>query len=100
MTHKSQMEADVAVFLNTDENADDVYYNAAIAPIAAVVELGEDPGNGNAFGGQGQAAKAFIFVSAADVPTPRVGDSFLFGSVTWRMDRIAEKANSISPWAD
>ena len=107
MTHKSQMVADVATYLNTDENADLVYYNAATAPIAAVVELGDDAGKGNAFGSQGQAARAFFHVSAADVPSPAVGDSFLFASVTWRMDRIAESdgimhklecSSGESPW--
>ena len=101
------MVADVATFLNTDENADLVYYNAATAPIAAVVDLGEDAGKGNAFSSQGQAARAFIFVSAADVPTPSVGDTFLFASVTWRMDRISESdgimhklecSSGESPW--
>jgi hypothetical protein len=107
MTHKSQMVADVATFLNTDENADLVYYNAATAPIAAVVEFGEDAGKGNAFSSQGSAARAFIFVSAANVPTPAVGDRFVFGTTTWRMDRMAESdgimhklecSSSESPW--
>jgi hypothetical protein len=89
MSLKDQIAADVAsVILNTGELAETVTVNGSTAAVA-VVEVGEDPAKGNGVGSEGSAAKARIWISAEDLPTPNGSDTIAQASGrVWRVIRI------------
>jgi hypothetical protein len=96
MTLKEQMAADVAaIFLNEDELAEQVTHNGT--EILAVVELGEDRTAGNEFTGDGQSARATIWVSASDVPAPQQGDTIIrtADSTSWTVARIVRSGGGM-----
>jgi len=87
MSHKTQMAADVKTFLNTDENADLIYYNGATAGIAAVVDIGEDI-KGNEFSASGAASTMIINVACTAIPSPAIGVAVIHNSRTWRTAKL------------
>jgi len=105
MSLKAQIQSDVSIFLNTDEMAEIVLYNGA--QISAIVDYGEDMGAGNAFSSDGQAAKARVYVAAADVQDPQQGDTIVIHGGTWTVARktlsdgvmhLLECTANESPW--
>lgn len=96
MALKDQMAADVAaIFLNTSEFAESITYNGM--PLLAIVELGEDRADGNEFTNEGLSARATVWISASDVPTPCQGDIIIRNSdlSRWEVARVVESGGGM-----
>lgn len=86
MSLKDVMVADTTIFLNTDEFADIVAYNGV--DIKVVVEPAETQQRGNEYSNEGTADRAYIWVSATDVPEPKPLDT-INNWRQWRPDATA-----------
>lgn len=88
MTLKDQIAADVAIFFNTDEFAEQVTYNGV--SILVVPEIGETNQRGNGIVSDGRSDKAYFWVEVSEVPNPVAGDTISHLSKTWSVVRVAE----------
>ena len=93
MTLKDVMKQDVDIFLNLDENGDDVQYNGQ--EITAVVDVEESFENGNIHTNNGQTARATAFISVEDVPKPTQGDTLVHQETTWTLARVVSSDSAL-----
>lgn len=83
MTLKTDMLADMSVFFNTDEFADDATYNGS--GITAVLCSDSD-------GADSIGTTAMLFVKKSDVLAPAYGDTIVISGNTWRVDQNKDGA--------
>lgn len=88
MTFKTQMAADVAVFINTDEFGTSATYEANGTGARSTVDVVLDPSLDLAMSSPGQAALATIMAKKAQVPAPTRYDLFIVDGVEWRVDQV------------
>ena len=90
MTLKTQMAADMAVFYNTDDYAEEITYTPTggdAVTITAIVT--RDADNQDAYVRGPETATALLQVQISDVTNPVHGDTFtggLLGADTWGLD--------------
>ena len=87
MTLKTQMLADMPIFFNEDEFAEEVLYTplgGAQVPVAGIVDRDHDLQEPYVRGPD--TAGALVSFQNSEVPTPKYGDIFVFDSQTWEMD--------------
>ena len=77
---KSQVQADEAVFFNTDEFAEDAYFNGSATPVPVLVEFGDGKTRGN-------ASTALVAVPRSALPAPEYQDTVVINGETWTVDR-------------
>jgi len=87
MTLKTQIASDLSIFFDTDEFAETISYTPmddAARNITAIVDR-TSPGQEPYIRGH-DTATCEITVKASDMPTPQLGDTFIFDDQDWEID--------------
>lgn len=88
MSIKSQIVADVDIFFNIDEFAEEATYNGK--DILVIPKIGEGQSSKKPFENASRYVDAYFSIMASDVPDPEIGDVLVHNGKEWQFATIAE----------